>query len=73
MLGLCDDLGWVTSNATLRLGFYTWHLSSHEIFKKNFVVGIFGVWISGLLQEACHMSGMASTHIWEMQYVQLIP
>ena len=28
----------------------------------------------GLLEgEACHISGGASTHIWEIQYVQLIP
>ena len=40
----------VRPNASLRLGFYTWHSSSHGSFEKNFVVGIFGVWIFGLLQ-----------------------
>jgi hypothetical protein len=48
---LCTNLGWVRPNASLRLGYYTWHSSSHGSFEKNFVFGIFGVWIFGLLQE----------------------
>ena len=47
---LCVDLGWVTSNATLRVGSY--NVTHHHlgVLRKNFVVVIFGVWISGLLQ-----------------------
>ena len=55
----------VRPNASLRLGFYTWHSSSHGSSKKNFVVGIFGVWIFGLLQiwlitlgGCCHLDGL---------------
>ena len=46
-------LSWVgvRPNASLRLGFYTWHSSTHGSSKKIFAVGIFGVWIFGLLQK----------------------
>ena len=37
---LCDDLGWVSIHDTHH------HMG---VFEKNFVVGIFGVWIFGLL------------------------
>ena len=40
---------WVTSNATLRVGSYNVTHHHMGVFKKNFVVVIFGVWISGLL------------------------
>ena len=41
---------WVTSNATLRVGSYNVTHHHMGVFKKNFVVVIFGVWIFGLLQ-----------------------
>ena len=43
---------WVTSNATLRVGSYNVTHHHMGVFKKNFVVVIFGVWIFGLLQSA---------------------
>ena len=46
---LCVDLGWVTSNATLRVGSYNVTYHHMGVLRKNFVVVIFGVWISGLL------------------------
>ena len=40
---------WVTSNATLRVGSYNVTHHHMGVFKKKFVVMIFGVWIFGLL------------------------
>ena len=42
---------WVTSNATLRVGSYNVTHHHMGVFKKKFVVVIFGVWIFGLLQS----------------------
>ena len=47
---LCVDLGWVTSNATLRVGSYNVTHHHMGVLRKKFVVVIFGVWIFGLLQ-----------------------
>ena len=51
MTCLCVDLGWVTSNATLRVGSYNVTHHHMGVLRKFFVVVIFGVWIFGLLQS----------------------
>ena len=48
---LCVDLGGVTSNATLRVGSYNVTHHHMGVLRKKFVVVIFGVWFSGLLQS----------------------
>ena len=53
----------VRPNASLRLGFYTWHSSTHGSFEKNFVIGIFGVWIFGLLHIASGKNQIGF-HMW---------
>jgi len=48
------DWGWVRLNASLRLGFYTWHSSSHGILeKKNYSCDFWCVDFLG-----CYILGM---------------
>jgi len=53
---LCVNLGWVTSTATLRVGSYNVTHHYMGVLRKKIVVGIFSVWIFGLLHERYNLN-----------------